>query len=95
MLEISKEDVLVLENQSGGRSGITVERNFSSRLLYRQFASNGGLDLSRTEERTLRKSDLEKYDVVLCSSVEEAEQLVYEESQDVELLDGMNDFYEF
>lgn len=95
MSEINKGDVLVLENQSGGRSGITVQRNFSSRLFYRQFASNGGLDLSRTEERTLRKSELEKYDVVLCSSIEEAEQLVYEENQDVELLDGMNDVYEF
>jgi hypothetical protein len=91
--DINKGDIIVLENQSGGRSGIEIQRCFSSRVFYRQIASNGGLDLSKKNGKVLRKTELERYKVQLCSSIDEAEMLVYEEKQDVELLESLEDLY--
>ena len=92
MREISKNDILVLENQTGGRVALQIQKAFSSRVFYQQISSNGGLDFTKLDDNVLKKSQLERYKVRKCSGMEEAEHLTHGEIEE-ECLDTFDNIH--
>lgn len=73
MSNITTGDVVIVENRSGGRAVLTIEKRFSSRVYFKQELSQ---ELDFCERDFLRAEEFRRYEVTHADSVDDAQFLV-------------------
>ena len=91
MSRINKEDVIVLENDSGGKVALVVQQSYSSRILYKQVATNGSLDFSKRGDNIMKRSEFQHYNIAKFETIKQGKEVVMDDEKE---LKGYSDILE-